>query len=365
MSLARDGNPPVPAPSLGATSRAGHDQTVVMGLNAAIVTVREETPLVLVVRRGALPMGSGELPLPEDEAAMPALPFGPFDPVLHRTLEIGLRSWVEEQTHLQLGYVEQLYTFGDRGRYAGTEGGAPRVVSVGYLALARLAPEDESAESGWRDWYHHFPWEDWREGRPAIIDEAIVPLLTEWANGGHQGGQRQRRLERARLHFAGDGLAWDEEKVLERYELLYEAGLVFESLRDQRRRGGGPLETPKRPLPRLGEPMQFDHRRILATAMGRVRGKLKYRPVIFELMPESFTLLELQRTAEAIAGVRVHKQNFRRLVEKGGLVEGTGQTTTRTGGRPAALFRFRREIISERPVAGVRVTPAGRTLRNG
>ena len=46
-----------------------------------------------------------------------ALPFGPFDPGAQRTLELGLRKWVGEQTHFDLGYTEQLYTFGDHGRH--------------------------------------------------------------------------------------------------------------------------------------------------------------------------------------------------------------------------------------------------------
>ena len=49
----------------------------------------------------------------------PSLPFGLFTPLKHRTLEIGLRDWVKGQTGLDLGYVEQLYTFGDRGRTRG------------------------------------------------------------------------------------------------------------------------------------------------------------------------------------------------------------------------------------------------------
>ena len=108
---------------------------------------------------------------------------------------------------------------------------------------------------------------------------------------------------------------------------------------------------------RPGQPMALDHRRILATAIGRLRGKIKYRPVIFELMPASFTLLELQRTVEALSGVRLHKQNFRRLVEVQGLVEETGEVTTETGGRPARLVRFRREVLVERPAPGVRLSP--------
>jgi hypothetical protein len=108
-------------------------------------------------------------------------------------------------------------------------------------------------------------------------------------------------------------------------------------------------------LPRLGAAMRYDHRRILATAIGRIRAKIKYRPVIFELMPDEFTLFELQKTVEAILGPHLHKQNFRRLVESAGLVEPTGELRANTGGRPARLYRFRREVLLERPAPGVRV----------
>jgi hypothetical protein len=84
-----------------------------------------------------------------------------------------------------------------------------------------------------------------------------------------------------------------------------------------------------------------------------LRGKLKYRPVVFELLPPSFTLLQLQHVVEALAGSRLHKQNLRRLVEKGGLVEGTGIIENQIVGRPAELFRFRREVLRERPAPGV------------
>ena len=93
--------------------------------------------------------------------------------------------------------------------------------------------------------------------------------------------------------------------------------------------------------------------RILATALSRLRGKLKYRPVVFELMPEAFTLSALQRTVEAISGVALHKQNFRRVVERTGLVEGLGRMDVETGGRPAELFRFRRELLAARPASGL------------
>jgi hypothetical protein len=99
--------------------------------------------------------------------------------------------------------------------------------------------------------------------------------------------------------------------------------------------------------------MGLDHRRIAAQALGRLRGKLRYRPVVFELLPPTFTLGRLQRVVEALSGVRLHSQNFRRLVAKGGLVELTGEVDASTGGRPAAVYRFRREVLRERPAPGV------------
>jgi hypothetical protein len=104
--------------------------------------------------------------------------------------------------------------------------------------------------------------------------------------------------------------------------------------------------------------MISDHRRILATAVGRLRGKINYRPVVFELMPERFTLLDLQRVVEALMGLPLHKQNFRRALDRSGLVVGLGSVTQATGGRPAELFRFRREALREGHVSGVQTPRA-------
>ncbi|MGL4395136.1 MAG: NUDIX hydrolase [Hyphomicrobium sp.] len=345
MELSGRGKPS-PDMAIRATVRDKREHAgVEIGLNAAIVAVRDNEPVALIVR--------GE---PDSVGATDALPFGPFSPRDHRTLEGGLRAWVREQTGLELGYAEQLYTFGDRGRHAEPGDGSTPVVSIGYLALTR-ATDDLSSENGaWRSWYQYFPWEDWRRGCPEIIARDIEPALKAWAekSGDAQSPQRPiERGDRARICFGLDGTAWDEEKVLERYELLYEAGLIDEAARD-----GRPSAAAWTARPRLGHPMQYDHRRILATSIGRTRAKIKYRPVVFELMPDEFTLFELQRSVEAILGPHLHKQNFRRLVEGAGLVEPTGDVKVRTGGRPAKLFRFRREVLFERPAPGVRVSPA-------
>ena len=104
--------------------------------------------------------------------------------------------------------------------------------------------------------------------------------------------------------------------------------------------------------------MISDHRRILATAIGRLRGKIKYRPVVFELLPERFTLFELQQVVESLLGLPLHKQNFRRSLDRSGLVVGLGVFTQATGGRPAELFRFRREAMAEGHMPGVQTPRA-------
>jgi hypothetical protein len=316
---------------------------IVIGLSAVVLTVRDGDGVVLTVR-------------PHDPSGVPSpvsgLPFGLFDPDGRRTFELALRAFVTDQTRFDLGYVEQLYTFGDKGRdapLADVGAGAARVISVGYLALTNEAVDTSAPDTAWSPWTRFFPWEDWRRGRPLLIDEAIAPALRGWAKGPAE----ESRLSRARLLFALDGAPWNEERVLERYELLYEAGLAPEAARDRERAKGGPAPEPASFEAAFGEPMISDHRRILATGLGRLRGKLKYRPVVFELTPPEFTLSRLQRTVEAIAGVALHKQNFRRVLERAALVEGLGRFDVDTGGRPAELFRFRRELLGAKPISGL------------
>ena len=308
---------------------AAQESKVTIDLSAVVVAVAEDEPRVLTV-------GGGE-----------TLPSGPFVSG-HRTLELGLRDWVASQTGLTLGYVEQLYTFADLDR---GEGDA-RAVSVGYLALVRAGRLAAAGDAAWQSWYRYFPWEDWRAGPPAVLTDVIRPRLEGWAAAATGAEARARRAERSHIAFGEGSAGWSDELVLERFELLYEAGLVPEALRR--------AKAKEATVP--GQPMQQDHRRILATAIARLRGKIKYRPVVFELMPPAFTLLKLQRTVEGLAGTRLHKQNFRRLVAQQGLVEETGAVETETGGRPAKQVRFRREVLHERPAPGVRL-PAGRGSR--
>lgn len=286
-------------------------------LIAVLTAVTGNDPRVMTVR-------SGEV-----------LPSGPFE-LGHRTLQSGLREWIREQTAHPVGYLEQLYTFADRDRNNEILGG--RTISISYLGLVREQAAPGGGSPGWHGWYEYLPWEDHRNGRPAILDD-IADRLAFWADG--EGTRRDQRRRRIDFAFGLNGAPWNEDMVLQRYELLYEAGVVAEAGCEQSRT--------------FGRPMFADHRRILATGMARLRAKIKYRPVVFELMPGNFTLLQLQRTVEALAGLTLHKQNFRRLIEQQDLVEETGGSESETGGRPAKLFRFRHAILEEREFAGTKL----------
>lgn len=314
------------------------EQIMEIGLNAVIVAIVDKSPAILQT--------TGE---------QDALPYGKFDPGKHRTMEEGLRELAQAQTGIRPGYVEQLYTFGDRGRMPVAGDQSPHVVSVGYLALSRFSMETDSevilTDAKLRNWYEFFPWEDWRKGRPDLLDNTIIPHLLEWAAHPARVNRIIRGLDplsRIRISFGLEGSTWDDELVLERYEMMYAAGLLSEAVVD-----GRLTQENANIIPSIS--MAHDHRRILATAIARLRSKLKYRPVIFELMPEVFTLFDLQQTVESIFGRAVHKQNFRRLVENAELVEPTGASQRSTGGRPAALFRFRSEILRERPAPGLKI----------
>lgn len=284
------------------------DGAVQAELIAVLVAVTNGDPRVLTISDGF------------------ALPSGPLQ-TGHRSLQAGVRAWVERQTHHPLGYVEQLYTFADQ------QSDSARGISISYLGLSREGAA-EYPGSAWRSWYDYFPWEDIRAGTPHLA--TILHRLGAWA------GQVPERQARVAGLFGENEHGWNEELVLQRYELLWEAGLLPEAHRIH--------SATDAPLP--GAEMTHDHRRILATAIARLRAKIKYRPVVFELLPADFTLLDLQQTMEALAGQSLHKPNFRRFIEQQELVEETGRFTSGLAGRPAKLFRFRQAVLAERGFAG-------------
>ena len=328
----------MPAAPDSAASRAS------IGLSAVLISVDETTPRLLTVHRGGEGLG---------------LPATHLDDRVDRTLQQGVRRLVSSETGLPVRYFEQLYTFGDRGRVPGG-----RELVVAYLALARYQAVRGPNEPSWLSCYELFPWEDWRSGKPALLDDVILPAIDGWLAGSSPEELPTRR-ERAELTFGVGQALWDPVRVLDRYELAYELGIVGEAAAAAASGGAAAGDGPVAGAGAaagagqgaagrgIGMPLALDHRRIAAAALERLRGKLAYRPVVFEVLPETFTLSRLQQVVEALAGQVLHKQNFRRLVASANLVEPTGEWDQRTGGRPAELYRFRREVSRERPAPGL------------
>src|SRR6202041_2618805 len=125
-------------------------QGIAADLIAVLVAVTSGEPRVLTI---------------QDQRALPS---GPFE-LAHRSLQSGLRAWVERQTRIPLGYVEQLYTFADKDR----AGAGRQEISISYLGLTREQPASGEYEASWESWYAYFPWEDHRLGAPAMIEERL------------------------------------------------------------------------------------------------------------------------------------------------------------------------------------------------
>jgi hypothetical protein len=317
---------------------------IIIGLSAVVFAVGDAGPEVLLggegttLKQGPIDgsdnggMGDQSGATQETIGSIRALglPFGSFDPVGHRTFELAVRDFVTRQTGFKLGYVEQLYTFGDKGREAPIatvldHEHSARVVSIGYLALTDESGAGNNRAGLWGNWYRFFPWEAPLSPQGKASLDALVPALTAWARD-------RETTDRVASAFGLGRAQWEETRVLERYELLYEAGLIVEAQRDRQLEGAIPS------IAHTGEALVSDHRRILATAIGRLRAKIRYRPVIFDLAPAVFTLSGLQELVEQICGLALHKQNFRRMLEQSGLVEATNDVLHQTGGRPAKLF---------------------------
>ncbi|WP_448980173.1 NUDIX hydrolase [Neisseria sp.] len=293
-------------------------------------SIVELVPVLIAITNGSLRV------LTVAQGAL--LPNGLLAPLRH-SLQAGVRMWVAKQTSQPMGYVEQLYTFVDTRRQ--NEQGLP-VLYVSYLGLVREAADSIlHPDAKWQDCYSYFPWEDLRTDGGQR--DAIVSRLRIWANSADTEEVRQKRLKRIHLCWGVEPENWSEEYVLQRYEMLYESGLIAEAAEPQANFD----------FSLTGQPMRHDHRRVLATALSRLRAKIKYRPVIFELMPPEFTLLQLQNSVEAISGRLLHKQNFRRQIQQQNLIEPSDTGVSGSKGRPAQLYRFRDDVLPDRLISDI------------
>lgn len=94
-------------------------------------------------------------------------------------------------------------------------------------------------------------------------------------------------------------------------------------------------------------PLAFDHEEILEYALTRLRYKLEYTSVGFQLLPDVFTLTELQKAYEIILGEKLDKRNFRRKILSAEILEETGKKRKEGEGRPAMLYRYREDAVAE------------------
>src|SRR3954471_4006651 len=199
------------AGGLRKASKTGAANATTTDLVAVLVAVTDGEPKIMTIANAG------------------ALPSGPFE-FAHRSLQSGLRAWVEAQTGHPLGYVEQLYTFADRGRTG--DGPSPHSVSISYLGLTREDQVAGGAEAHWSGWYDYFPWEDHRAGPPPLLAKLLTPRLRAWAKSAPSPALQRERWQRVAITFGFEDREWNEELILQRYELLFEAALIPEAVRD-------------------------------------------------------------------------------------------------------------------------------------
>jgi hypothetical protein len=289
------------------------------------------------------------------------------------TREAAIRELREETGVAAPDWVEELASYSRNGRdprqFAGTrdpQSGAwiargARVTTAAYLMLVRdphgaSSPTggDDAAGAHWAGVYAYLPWEDLRDEQRRRSAAATRDAVAAWAG---EDAQRQ-----ARVRDLFDFAEWNEERVAERWALVMEAGLVPEARRD---RWGQAQARPEEA--RFGREMAFDHREILADALGRIRGKIKYTPAALSALtgPEA-TLDELQAACEAIAGRPLHRSNFRRAVAPAGrgepraprIVARTGRRRPRETPGPGVapeIYRFLDDAVRARLDVSIRL----------
>ncbi|GAA0722438.1 NUDIX domain-containing protein [Clostridium malenominatum] len=221
-----------------------------------------------------------------------ALPGGFVD--IEESLEDGAKRKLKEKTGIDNIYTEQLYTFGDVHRDKRT-----RVISVGNIALVekssiRLGEVDLQKKSGWF----------W-------IDKTLI-----------SSEKYEQYIENKHLL----SLKSIDERIIMNYEVTEKIG------RDIFRR----KETAYRLLNNSTEELAFDHYKILDYGIDRLRNKVEYTPIAFNLLPRVFTVKELQNVYEAIMGREI--LNFRRKM--GEMIIETDEKIEGKPFRPAKVFKF-------------------------
>lgn len=187
---------------------------------------------------------------------------------------------LKQETNLSDIYIEQLYTFGDPARDP-----RMRVVSSSYLALIDKNRIKEKI-APWASWFNITFSEDKKNIKFTL-----------------ENGREKMKCVIAKIL---------RDRSTDRYDYKIEAD----------------------------EGLAFDHARMIAAGLTRLKNKIEYTDIVFNMMPEMFTLSELQQVYEIILGVKLLDPAFRRMIAS--KVEKTGKMKTGAGHRPSALFRYKK-----------------------
>jgi ADP-ribose pyrophosphatase YjhB (NUDIX family) len=205
-----------------------------------------------------------------------------------------------------------------------------------------------------------------RDGRLQVLlwQRAREPFLGAWSLPGGYLEPGETLEESIRRHLAVKvdvrELAHLEQLETlsdpERNPLEWELATAYLGLVPAHLDPAIPEDTSWHPVSRLPE-LAFDHRAIVIAGRDRLRAKLSYTNIGFALAPESFTMSELSAIYTAALGYPVDPTNLRRVLERRGVLEPTGERRSpgRGGGRPAAVYRFgSRELAVTDPFAVLR-----------
>lgn len=183
----------------------------------------------------------------------------------------------------------------------------------------------------WWPLFELFPWEDYRKGVPENLADILLPQLCS------QAAKQNQKLENIAVLFGQNDQMWLSENIDQRFEMLYQAALLPEALRD---RSGAKISVRHHHVAVFGQTMCGNDRWQLAKSLSRLRKLMLFRPVINHLLLEPFSLGDLQKIAENLSGIGLHTQNFRRDVLRSGLVAALDTTRKPETGRPAKLYNW-------------------------
>lgn len=216
---------------------------------------------------------------------------------------------------------------------------------VGLIAQRKLV---HLIGSDWWPLYSLFPWEDWRKGVPTALIQTLLPEIYRWC--GFSTERSEVKCARVARLFADDEGPFQPELLTERYDMLYGAGLLPEALRD---RSGAVVSVRNPHVHIFGQTMMGDDRQMMARALSSLRQELRVRPLPYWLISGRFSLGALQRTTEALLGLPLHTQNFRRDMMRLNVLQDTGRQETRNTRRPARLYAWREDFDAHHYFSGM------------